>query len=138
MLRWLQSYVDRLEDRFRPPCSVGERGERLAARFLRDAGYRIIARNWRGRTGELDLIAARGSVVLFVEVKTRHAHSSESAREAITAAKQRQIARVASEWWQRYGRFGNSLRLDVITVVLGQNDDLVELEHIEQAFDSPL
>ena len=55
----------------RPAVSLGERGERAAARFLRRAGYTILARRYRQQTGEIDLIVTEGRRVIFVEVKTR-------------------------------------------------------------------
>ncbi len=82
----------------------GQDGEELAARELHSRGYRIIERNWRpgrGQRGEIDCVAwtcdTRGEKVLaFIEVKTRRGNTQSAPQEAVTPAKQRQIARLAN------------------------------------------
>ena len=77
---------------------LGAQGEDQAARWYADAGYEVIARNWRCREGELDLVAARGPVIVFCEVKTRRGTAFGGPAEAVTAAKQRRLRRLASRW----------------------------------------
>ena len=74
----------------------GRRAETLAAWYLRLKGYRILARRYRTPVGEIDLIARRGRLVAFVEVKQRP--SDAEGAEAITATSRRRIARAASAW----------------------------------------
>ncbi|HEX2028238.1 MAG TPA: YraN family protein, partial [Nitriliruptorales bacterium] len=80
----------------RPPRELlGSRGEELAAAFLEARGYCIVARNWRPGTGELrgelDLVAVRGGVVAFVEVKTRRSEAFGGPFTAVTWSKQARI-----------------------------------------------
>ena len=73
-----------------------------------------------------------------IDPKTRRAATSESAFAAVGAAKQRQVARAASEWWQRHRREGYSLRFDVVAVLVDGENVVTGIEHIEAAFESPL
>ena len=126
-----------------PP--TGRLGEAIAARHLRQAGYRVLARNWRGRTGELDLIAERRDLLVIVEVKTRRGgvDPHQAAAGSVGPDKQRRIARAASEWLatSRYAmrrcRQGWSVRLDVIVVTADRDHDDWTVDHIVDAFPSP-
>ncbi|WP_298226357.1 YraN family protein [Gryllotalpicola sp.] len=97
---------------------LGKAGEDLAVRYLERNGFRIIARNWRGTRGELDIIALEGDATVFVEVKTRSGLRFGDPLEAVTAAKLRRIRRLAGEWCA-----GNPgavrIRLDVVGIVGG-------------------
>lgn len=96
----------------------GEQAERLAADVLRRDGYVIIEQRFRHHRHDVDLVARRGHLVVFVEVKARlSAHSRFGrAKEAIHAGKQRELVRAASAWLQRHGRPGDVCRFDVVTV----------------------
>jgi putative endonuclease len=74
---------------------IGRRGEDRAAQYLRRRGYRILARNWRCRLGEIDLIALDGDTLVFVEVKTRRGDLFGSPELAVTPRKQRQLTKAA-------------------------------------------
>ena len=76
----------------------GKLGEELAALMLIEKGYRIIAQNFSCRIGEIDIIAAKGGLLAFVEVKTRLSESYGRGREAVTAAKQQRI-RLCAEYF---------------------------------------
>jgi putative endonuclease len=106
----------------------GAYGEDRAASWYRERGYSIIERNWRSRHGEIDLIAGRGELVVFVEVKARASERFGSPFEAITAAKQRRIHRLAYEWLAQHDVHGVRLRFDAVAV-LG-----AEVSVIEDAF----
>ena len=95
----------------------GRQGERLASGLLRLKGYRILARDYRVSVGEIDLIAERGGLIAFVEVKARTNWSFGHPLEAITPAKQLEIARVARRWIQeRVFPPGTLFRFDAIAV----------------------
>ena len=81
--------------RRRPPSTLGERGEAVAARYLRRKGYTIVARQAREGFGELDLVAVDRGVVVFVEVKTRRSDSAGHPAEAVDLNKQRRLTRAA-------------------------------------------
>jgi putative endonuclease len=108
--------------------ALGAHGEALAARWYEARGYRVVARNWRCREGELDLVLARGSTVVFCEVKTRRSTAYGSPAEAVTPTKQARIRRLAVRWLHDTGTRAASLRFDVAGVIA----DRVEV--IEGAF----
>lgn len=114
--------------------SSGAAGEDRAAAYLTEKGFRILARNYRSRFGEIDIIAEDGKYILFAEVKTRKSSSLVDPAEAVTAAKRTRIAKTALLYLQRHPT-GLQPRFDVIAVVVGKNRALEKLEHIENAFD---
>lgn len=117
--------------------SKGAIGETIAARFLRDKKYTILAANYRCRFGEIDIIAADRSYIAFVEVKTRRADALYTPREAVTAAKQRRILQTAAMYLSR-NPIERQPRFDVIEVVTAIDDPMhvVELNHILGAYEA--
>ena len=112
----------------------GDWGEERAALYLRLHGYRILERNFRCRQGEIDIIARRGDVVAFVEVKQRKNADYGEAREFVTFSKQRRIIRAAELWLVRE-HCELQPRFDVIEVYAPQGAaGKVTIEHIEDAF----
>lgn len=108
----------------------GRRAETLATWVLRLKGYRILARRYRTPVGEIDLIARRGGLIAFVEVKQRD--TLAEAAEALTATGRRRIARAASLWLSVHpAAAALDLRFDVIMCVPGRLP-----RHIRQAFDA--
>ena len=123
-------------------ASIGALGERLCARYLEGEGYQIEAQNWRGQSGELDLIARSGAQLVIVEVRARTGEWLERPAEAITLSKRRQVARCADEYLRSRPRAAphyEVVRFDVIGVLLRPpwGDPQVELDHEEGAFCSP-
>lgn len=105
--------------------SVGTEYERKAAAYLEALGYRIVERNFRCRTGEIDLIAWDRRVLVFLEVKYRKTGSFGSPAEAVTPAKQRTICRVADYYRIRKGLSENqNCRFDVVSI-LGEQIQLI-------------
>ena len=78
----------------------GDESEEKACRFLKQAGYRILARNWRTRTGEVDIIARDGGVLVFVEVKARSGDGFGGPEAAVDHAKQRRLISAASSFME--------------------------------------
>ena len=107
-----------------PPLTrneLGALGERLAVEHLRTLGLRILARNWRCRYGELDVIAADGDrTVVFIEVKTRSGDGFGGIAEAVTRAKVRRIRRLAGIWLAGQDTGWAQVRIDVIGVRIGR------------------
>lgn len=122
-------------DRRRP---LGMAGEAAAAAYLADHGYVIAEKNWHCRLGELDIIAARGGIVVFVEVRTRSEGSLGSfgaPLESITPKKQAKLRRCAEAYLQGRSAPPNGIRFDCIGVVLRPDDgSLVRMEHVAGAF----
>lgn len=93
----------------------GRESELAAARFLRQAGYRIVARNYRQAFGEIDLIAYDGATLVFIEVKARRGERFGSPEEAITRRKRDQLTKVALAYLAD-GPAGVSCRFDLVVV----------------------
>jgi putative endonuclease len=109
-----------------PHLQRGADGEEAAAAWYRARGYRVLARNWRCREGELDLIVALGGSVVFCEVKARGSTRFGVPAEAVTRAKQRRIRGLAVLWLREAAPFTPStVRFDV-AAVLGDQVDVIE------------
>lgn len=100
----------------------GAEAERLAAGVMAAAGFEIIEQRFRSARHDVDLVARRGSTVVFAEVKSRSDASFGRAHESVTARKQVVLTRTAAVWLQRYGRPGDVARFDVLTVEGGAVD----------------
>ena len=115
--------------------TVGILGEVSAARFYRDAGYTLLASNYRTRQGEIDLIVQGQGILVFTEVKTRAEGSLVTPREAVTPAKQRRIVSAAAAYLEKFGSDDLPVRFDVIEVYY--NDaGVTHLNCIEHAFEA--
>jgi putative endonuclease len=114
---------------------LGRAGEALAARHLEQRGYRILARNVRSGGVELDLIARRGKLLVFVEVKTRRARHQGPAVLAVDAAKRARLVRGAVAWLAEARWRTSRVRFDVMGVEPDPRGEW-KVEHIEGAFDA--
>jgi putative endonuclease len=114
--------------------ALGQSGEDLACRELTRRGYAILARRFRVRSGELDIVARDGAVLVFVEVKTRAGRRFGAAAEAVTFTKQRRIARLANEYLLRHRMPDCPCRFDVVSVQVG--DGTPDVEIIQNAFEA--
>ncbi|MBL8848698.1 MAG: YraN family protein [Planctomycetaceae bacterium] len=114
---------------------LGNKGERLAVRYLKKLGYRILARQSRSRIGEIDIVALDGDTIVFVEVKTRSSQSAGHPSEAITFAKQQQLTRVALAWLKSRGMLERRARFDVIAITWREGTEPV-VEHYQSAFEA--
>ena len=112
----------------------GSSGERIAEEYLKKEGYDILARNFRTRLGEIDIVASKGEYLVFVEVKARKSEAYGFSSESVTYAKQRKISMVASQYIKLNMYFGAAVRFDVVEVYLTEG----RINHIENAFDSYL
>jgi len=112
----------------------GKIGEDYAAQFLTKKGYRVVARNYRSRFGEIDLIAENKEYIVFAEVKTRDKHYTVSPLEAVTAGKQKKIIKTALFYLQS-SKTALQPRFDVIGIVTAADPfSVLSVEHIENAF----
>lgn len=112
---------------------LGARGEDLAVRHLEDIGLDVLERNWRHRSGELDIIAREGDTVVFVEVKTRSGLGYGTPAEAVTHTKQVRIRGLALSWLALQQGPWVQIRFDVIAIVVGRENDPV-ITHLRAAF----
>ena len=99
---------------------LGRRGEELAAAHLQERGLTVLARNWRCRYGELDVVARDGETLVVVEVKTRSGVGYGLPAEAVTGRKAARIRRLAAAWMAADGRRWTDVRFDVVAVVLAR------------------
>jgi len=113
--------------------TLGSRGEEIALDYLRQRSYRILETNYRCKCGEIDIIARDGSVLVFVEVKTRRTASYGPPQLSVTPFKQRQISKAALTYLVKHRLMESNARFDVIGVLLQGGGSMVD--HIKNAFD---
>jgi putative endonuclease len=111
---------------------LGRYGEDLAARYLADKGYQILAQNWRCEAGELDLVAQDGDCLALVEVRARRGRALGSPEESVTAAKQARLAELAEAYVQANDWRGD-YRVDLIAIEFDQRGRLLRVDHYEYA-----
>jgi len=111
---------------------LGAFGERVAAAHLEAKGYRILARNFRCREGEIDIVAEDGDSLVFVEVRTRRGDAFGSPAESVTEAKERRLLTVARAYLQQHNDVPPNQRIDVVAIKLSRGR-LLAVEHIEGA-----
>ena len=99
-----------------PNLARGRWGEDLAAAWYAAHGYRAVARNWRCRAGELDLVVRRGKLLVVAEVKSRRSDAYGPPASAVTPVKQQRIRRLAAEWLRANDVHGVEVRFDVVAV----------------------
>ncbi|PZE28949.1 YraN family protein [Curtobacterium sp. MCBD17_034] len=110
---------------------TGAAGEDIAARWFEERGARVLDRNWRGPSGELDLVVRHGQTVAVVEVKTRTVTTAGHPFEAITRRKRTRLRRLAAEWCATHPRVAraSAVRVDAVAVLMV--GDHVAVEHLE-------
>ena len=110
----------------------GQRGEDKACRWLNAQGYTVLARNWRSRRGEIDIIAEKASVLVFAEVKTLPSGNLETLAHELGARKQKRIIETAKLFLSNHRKYSNNVvRFDVLVIDMPGFDDVY---HIENAF----
>jgi putative endonuclease len=115
--------------------TLGAQGEALAAAHLAREGYRIVERNVRADGIELDLVAARGNLHVFVEVKTRRSRKLGLPEEAVDRRKRGRLVRGAAAWLRQHRVRAGSVRFDVIAVERSAEGSWT-LRHLPGAFDA--
>jgi putative endonuclease len=114
--------------------SLGQRGEQLALAHLQQQGYTILTTNWRCAHGELDIVALQNDTVVFVEVRTRYAQSTDAAFESVNPRKQGKLADLAHLFLTEHDLENASWRIDVIAVAVPHSGKPM-IEHMENALD---
>lgn len=116
---------------------MGSKGESMVARFLKDNGYVIVARNYQCRFGEIDIIAENSELIIFVEVKTRKEKSAVPIEEAVDLKKQKRMIITAEDFLVKTPT-NKQPRFDVALVTIKRNNELNRdsyfLKYIENAF----
>ena len=110
---------------------LGQKGEDLAVEYLKNAGFKIIARNWKWGKHEIDIIAENKDFIIFAEVKTRTDDYQMHPVTAITREKQKSIIWAADGYIKKYN-IDKESRFDVLTII--KKSENFEIDHIEDAF----
>lgn len=110
---------------------LGAAGEEIAAEYLRECGYRVLARNWRCPEGEIDIVVADDDWVVVVEVKTRSSHAAGHPFESVTPTKLARLRRLAGAWARENPREGSRLRVDAVAVTVAAGTAPPTVEHLE-------
>lgn len=115
--------------------SLGQRGEDAAAAFLERSGLTVVERNWKSKSGEVDIVAIDGESLVFCEVKTRKSAAKGTPDDAVTPAKQRRYASLARRYVAEAGLTDTPVRFDVISILVIAPDRAL-LRHHRAAFDA--
>ena len=110
----------------------GRYGEQLVVRHLETIGYQIITTNWRCPLGEIDIIAKKENILVFVEVRSRHAETTEQSFESVNKRKQTKLAALANEYIDTHKLDEMMWRIDVIGVAIPRSGKAI-IEHVEDA-----
>lgn len=110
---------------------TGNHGESIAAAYLERKGYQILSQNWRNSYHEIDLIAIKDQILVFVEVKTRKSHQMGTPETAVGKKKQKHLFSAAEAFLQKTQLDYKEWRFDVIAITLGKSDNFL---HIKDAF----
>ena len=116
---------------------LGDAGERLAERYLVSQAFQILDRKWRTRSGEIDLVALDGDMLVFCEVKTRRGEARGAAEEAIDHAKGRRLLALGEQYVIAHPEHAERYwRIDLIAITLDQRGGIERLRHIPSAVES--
>lgn len=114
--------------------ALGKTGEDLACAELEKRGYAILARRYRRRGGELDIIARDGETMVFIEVKTRDGRAFGDGADAVTGFKRRRITQLALDYMMRHHLSDCPCRFDVVSVQVDSGVPVIEV--FQNAFDA--
>lgn len=116
---------------------VGAQGEKIAARFLRRNGYKVLYRDFKGRTGgQIDLVCREGDTLVFVEVKTRGPEAYGRPAETIYAGQRNRIGRGALAWLRLLDNPDILFRFDAVEVMMDEHG-AAKCELVRNAFELP-
>lgn len=114
---------------------IGQQGERRAAQYLVEQGYKLIERNWRCPSGEIDLIAEHSDQLVFIEVRTRRRTGTHGTpAESVQLKKQNKVRQTAQYYLYRMKQNNRKVRFDVIAVEMNPDGSFKGLQHIRHAF----
>lgn len=112
---------------------MGQAGESAALRHLQEQGFRILARDWRSRLGQIDIVAEDGPTVVLVEVKARRGTTFGLPQEAVDARKQRKLRSLLEVYRTQTHRREQPCRIDVVALLLDEQLKVSRVEHIRDA-----
>lgn len=109
----------------------GFRGESIAADFIKERGYKIIERNFRTKSGEIDIIALDKNTLVFIEVKTRSTAEFGSPLEAITSRKMNSLIRTAEFYKIKHPNLPQAMRIDAVAISLNELNAFKSIELVQ-------
>lgn len=112
---------------------VGHAGELAALGHLKDQGFRILARDWRSRIGQIDIVAEEGDTLVIVEVKARRGVAFGLPEEAVDARKRQKLRMLLETYKSATKRQKQPCRIDVLGLLLDQHLAVIRCEHIRDA-----
>ncbi|SEK20799.1 YraN family protein [Paenibacillus sp. OK003] len=113
----------------------GRLGEEAACDWLREHSYRILRKNWRCRSGEIDIVASHEGMIVFIEVRSRSGTVQYGTpQESVDIRKMKQVRATASVYLQMTGETDHQIRFDVIAVMLDKAGETVSIDHLINAF----
>ncbi len=112
---------------------LGDAGEKLAVRFLKKRGYRVLERNYRCREGEVDIVARHKDCLVFVEVRTRTGSDFGTPEESVTPVKKDRLVTTALTYLQTHGNLPADWRIDLVAVEMDAKGKPSRIELIENA-----
>ncbi|CAN7519133.1 YraN family protein [Paenibacillus sp. LjRoot56] len=114
---------------------LGKKGEELAFNYLLEQEYQIVERNWRCRSGEIDIIAEKSNKLIFIEVRTRRpSNRFGTAKESVDYRKQAKVREIAQVYMHRFHKYEQSIQFDVIAVEMSESNSEPQIIHIQEAF----
>ena len=118
--------------------SLGDWGEDKAQRYLSDQGYQLLARNWRTREGEIDLVIEQDLTIFFIEVKTRKTDRFGSPEESITPGKQKRLMKTCLAYLQEDHYENRDWRIEVVAIEAMRSGEITRLDHYENAVEDEM
>ncbi|MDP3062768.1 MAG: YraN family protein [Chloroflexota bacterium] len=112
--------------------SLGQRGEALAADYLRRMGYQVLGANFRCQWGEVDIVAMDGATLVFVEVRTRRGASFGTPQESLTRRKQERLIATAETYLQEHSDAPKEWRIDLVSILAKRGSE-PDIEHLRSA-----
>lgn len=112
---------------------LGKLGEEIAAAYLVEKGYQLIAKNYRSGKAEVDIVALFGNILVFIEVKTRRTSAFGFPEEAVTAKKKQLLFDAAANYTHE-NNWQGELRFDIISLILDKKNTVSNVAHFEDAF----
>jgi len=133
MLIFISNWITALFRTGSPSAKSGRKGEQKAVSYLKKQGFKILEKNWRWKRYEIDVIAQKGALTLFVEVKLRTHDGYIPAKALVNARKRDSLRRAARAYLKKTGNSDALIRFDVI-IVLKRNTSTFEIQHAENVF----
>lgn len=109
-------------------AELGRRGEAQAVKRLKAKGYKVLETNYRGRRGEIDVVAEKGKTLVFIEVRTKASTAFGKPEESISSAKRPHLVATAQQYLQEHNAADRDWRIDLVAVEYGPDGRLARLD----------